>query len=80
MSYELLIERNAEKDLKKLEDSVFRKIVAKIKKLAANPHPRDGKKIAGSQNDWRIRIGDYIFGGDIRTYYVYKQVICSLWA
>jgi mRNA interferase RelE/StbE len=59
MPYELLIERNAEKDLKKLEISLFTKITTKIKELADNPHPQDSRKIMGSQNDWRLRIGNY---------------------
>ncbi len=58
MPYELYIERRAEKDLKKLETALFSEIVAKIKGLADNPHPQGCKKIAGSHNDWRIRIGN----------------------
>jgi mRNA interferase RelE/StbE len=59
MPYELYIERRAEKDLKKLEAPLFSEIVARIKELADNPHPPGSKKIAGSHNDWRIRIGSY---------------------
>ncbi len=59
MPHELLIERNAEKDLKKLEISLFTKITTKIKELADNPHPQGSRKITGSQNDWRLRSGDY---------------------
>lgn len=59
MSYELHIERHAEKDLNKLEESFFIAIATKIKRLADNPHPRGSKKITGSQNDWRLRVGDY---------------------
>jgi len=59
MSYELLIERHAEKDLKKLDATLFSLIVEKIKSLSENPHPAGSRKLSGSQNDWRIRIGDY---------------------
>jgi len=59
MPYEVYIERRAEKDLKKLEGPLFSEIVARIKGLAGNPRPTGSKKIAGSQNDWRIRIGSY---------------------
>lgn len=59
MPYELLIERNVEKDLKKLKISLFAKITTKIKELADNPHPQGSRKITGSQNDWRLRIGNY---------------------
>ena len=57
--YDLYIERRAERDLKKLETSIFTQIVRKIKELADNPHLQGSKKIAGSQNDWRLRIGVY---------------------
>jgi len=59
MSYELLIERRAEKDLKKLEASLFTVVVEKIKSLSENPHLAGSRKLSGFQNDWRIRIGDY---------------------
>lgn len=59
MPYELHIERHAEKDLNKLEKSLFIQIARRIKELAGNPHPQGSKKITGSQNDWRLRAGDY---------------------
>ncbi|TAN43519.1 MAG: type II toxin-antitoxin system RelE/ParE family toxin [Nitrospirae bacterium] len=59
MPFELHIERHAEKDLNKLEKSLFIQIVQKIKELASNPHPQGSKKITGSQNDWRLCVGDY---------------------
>jgi mRNA interferase RelE/StbE len=59
MPYELHIERHAEKDLNKLEKSLFIQIATRIKELAGNPHPQGSKKITGSQNDWRLRVGDY---------------------
>ena len=59
MPYELHIDRHAEKDLTKLTTSLLPHIVTKIKDLADNPRPQGGRKIKGSQNDWRLRIGDY---------------------
>jgi len=59
MAYELLIERHAERDIKKLERSLFMQVTTAIKGLADNPYPKNSKKIKGSQNDWRLRIGDY---------------------
>jgi len=59
MPYELHIERHAEKDLTKLEKTLFLQIVSRIKALANNPHPQGSRKITGSQSDWRLRVGDY---------------------
>lgn len=57
--YDVLIERTAERDLKSLPASVFDRILPRIKALADNPRPTGCHKLAGSKNDWRIRIGDY---------------------
>ncbi|MBF0292622.1 MAG: type II toxin-antitoxin system RelE/ParE family toxin [Nitrospinae bacterium] len=57
--YEILLERNAEKDLKRLEPDTFKRVIKGIKALSANPKPAGCRKITGSKNDWRIRIGDY---------------------
>lgn len=57
--YEVLVERTAERDLKSLATPLFDRIVPRIKTLADNPRPPGCHKLAGSKNDWRIRIGDY---------------------
>ncbi len=57
--YEVLIERTAEHDLKSLPTNIFDRIVPRIKALADNPRLAGCHKLAGSKNDWRIRIGDY---------------------
>ena len=57
--YEVLLERRAERDLKKLPGQVFHRIVPSIAGLAENPKPPGCRKISGSKNDWRIRIGEY---------------------
>lgn len=57
--YELWLERGAEKDLKRLETDIFKRVIKEIKALSANPKPSGCRKISGSKNDWRIRIGDY---------------------
>lgn len=57
--YEVLLERRAERDLRRLETVDFRRIIPEIKALADNPKPVGCRKISGSKNDWRIRIGEY---------------------
>ena len=57
--YEVYLERSAENDLKRLTPSLFHRIIPHIKTLVRNPRPPGCKKIEGSINDWRIRIGDY---------------------
>jgi mRNA interferase RelE/StbE len=57
--YEILIERAAERNLKKLSAKNFYLIIPHIKALANDPRPRGSRKLWGSKNDWRIRVGDY---------------------
>jgi mRNA interferase RelE/StbE len=57
--YEVYLESSAQNDLKRLSASIFHRIIPKVKSLAETPRPPGCHKIAGSKNDWRIRIGDY---------------------
>ena len=57
--YEVYLERSAENDLKRLPTSTFDRIIYQIKTLAENPRPSGCRKLTGSKNDWRIRIGDH---------------------
>jgi mRNA interferase RelE/StbE len=57
--YEVLLETRAERDLKKLSGEVFHRIIPPLKSLAEDPKPKGARKISGSKNDWRLRIGDY---------------------
>ena len=57
--YEVYLERAAERDLRHLSSETFHRIIPRIKALSENPRPSGCRKITGSKNDWRIRIGDY---------------------
>jgi mRNA interferase RelE/StbE len=57
--YEALPERRAERDLKKLPAGIFDRIIPQIKALGEDPKPPGCRKITGSKNDWRIRIGQH---------------------
>jgi mRNA interferase RelE/StbE len=57
--YELLLAGQAERDLKKLSAEVFHRIIRGLRQLAQEPRPHGCRKLTGSQNDYRIRVGDY---------------------
>lgn len=57
--YEVYLERAAERDLKRLPDEQFQRVVPQLKALAETPRPTGSRKLSGSQNDWRVRVGDY---------------------
>jgi mRNA interferase RelE/StbE len=57
--YELLLSKQAEKDLKRLPPEIFRRIIRELRGLADVPRPPGCRKLSGSERDYRIRIGDY---------------------
>jgi mRNA interferase RelE/StbE len=57
--YRVLLERAAERDLVRLSSEIHDRVIAAIQGLATNPRPSGCRKLAGSKNDWRIRVGDY---------------------
>lgn len=57
--YQVLIERSAEKDLKKISAKERPKLATAMRGLANEPRPTGCRKLVGSENDWRIRVGDY---------------------
>ncbi len=59
MAYEVWLEKRAERDLKRLPQDVFKNVIRQIKPLAKKPRPTGCRKIMGSKNDWRIKVGTY---------------------
>ena len=57
--YRVSLLRAAERDLNHLSAKLFNRIIAAIQALAKAPRPPGSRKLAGSENDWRIRVGDY---------------------
>jgi mRNA interferase RelE/StbE len=57
--YRVLLERGAERDLSRLSAEIHDRVIAAIGALATNPRPPGSRKLAGNENDWRIRVGDY---------------------
>ena len=57
--YRVLLERAAEKDLARLSSQVHERVIVAIRNLGNEPRPPGCRKLAGSKNDWRIRVGDY---------------------
>ena len=58
-AYRVLLERGAEKDLARFSFEVHDRLIVAIQALGKNPRPPGGRKLMGTKNDWRIRVGDY---------------------
>jgi mRNA interferase RelE/StbE len=57
--YRVLLERGAEKDLAKLSSEIHDRVIDAIRALGTIPRPPGCRKLTGTKNDWRIRVGDY---------------------
>ena len=57
--YEVKLSKRAKKFLEKSPKQVNDRIIPAIRNLSENPRPNNCKKLIGSTNLWRVRIGDY---------------------
>ena len=57
--YQVVVERAAEKDLKRLSAENRSRVATVLRALAATPRPSGSRKLAGTKHDWRVRVGDY---------------------
>jgi mRNA interferase RelE/StbE len=57
--FELKIDRNVEKSLRKVPSEMVPRLFEAIKALASDPLPPGSRKIAGTERNYRIRVGDY---------------------
>jgi mRNA interferase RelE/StbE len=59
MAYRLSLRPAAERDLGRLSRAILRRVEKAIEGLKEAPRPAGCKKLAGSDNEWRIRVGNY---------------------
>jgi mRNA interferase RelE/StbE len=59
MSYSVIIENRAQKDFFKLPAHFSAPVRHTIDTLAGNPRPHGVKKLAGSKDGYRVRVGNY---------------------
>jgi mRNA interferase RelE/StbE len=59
MAYTILVAPPAERQLKSFAPPVQKRLVRRLKTLREHPRPQGVKKLAGEENLYRIREGDY---------------------
>ena len=59
MAYQVLIKGSARKELAALSLPLQKRIDTRIRALSENPRPNGVTKLAGDENLYRIRVGDY---------------------
>jgi len=57
--YTVVFARSARKELQALDRTVATRILKRIEALTREPRPSGCKKLEGTDNLWRIRIGDW---------------------
>ncbi len=57
--YRVEIRRPAARELDKLDPRLGRRILEAIEGLATKPRPAQSRKLAGSENSYRLRVGSY---------------------
>ncbi len=58
-SYDIQWKRSAEKDLLGIEQKQIPRLIKAIESLTINPFPTQHRKIQGTDNLYRIRVGNY---------------------
>ncbi|MGH8000721.1 MAG: type II toxin-antitoxin system RelE family toxin [Brasilonema sp.] len=59
MSYTIVISKSVQKQIDDLPNDVAERVIEKIQNLASEPRPDGVVKLKGSDNEYRIRVGDY---------------------
>ena len=65
--WEILLHRRVEKVLSRLPNNIVSRIDRAIEALGTNPRPTGFKKLAGHDNLYRVRVGDW------RIYYAVED-------
>ncbi|MCO6458180.1 MAG: type II toxin-antitoxin system RelE/ParE family toxin [Pirellulaceae bacterium] len=64
--YQIVFARSARRELENLPRPLSLRVLRRIESLARTPRPRGCRKLVGSANLWRLRVGDHrvIYGID----------------
>lgn len=57
--YDMSLERSAAAQLKRLPQTDYVRLAARLKSLQTDPRPRGCRKLSGSEADYRVRVGNW---------------------
>lgn len=57
--YRIVIKKSALEELKAVQKKFRLKIIQKIDELALDPRPSGVRKLESTENNYRVRVGDY---------------------
>jgi len=67
MSWEVVVDTGAQKQLKRISKTDTERIRAVLREFAVNPYAGDIRKMEGEDDVWRRRIGAYRILYEVRT-------------
>jgi mRNA interferase RelE/StbE len=59
MSYQVVLSKSAKHDLSKLDKTLQQNMANHLQSLTTDPRPHGVTKLRGTEDEWRIRVGDY---------------------
>jgi mRNA interferase RelE/StbE len=59
VAYRVVVEDGAARAIRKLGRDAQRQVVAKLERLADNPRPPGSKTLEGTEDLYRVRVGDH---------------------
>ena len=59
MAYRVVFSRKAKRQFLDLPAIVRKRLASRFASLAGNPRPRGAKRLSGTEDFYRIRVGDY---------------------
>ncbi|HLR57126.1 MAG TPA: type II toxin-antitoxin system RelE/ParE family toxin [Beutenbergiaceae bacterium] len=75
MSYRILFDPRAEKELGKLDRRAARRVEQAIHGLEDEPRPQSARPLVGHEHLWRLRVGDYRVIYSIKNQELYILVV-----
>ena len=57
--YRLEVKEKAVKELSRVRPDIGMRLLQTMEYLASDPRPRQSHKLSGSENSYRLRVGDY---------------------
>lgn len=57
--YKVVVSKSASKELQDLPSLAVGRIIEALRKLQTEPRPPGSKKLRGTSDLWRVRVGDY---------------------
>ena len=74
-TYQIKWKTSALRELKRIDKKMIPRIVSLVESLEANPFPTGIRKLTGTANTYRVRLGDYRIVYDVHQSIVTVEIV-----